>query len=234
MLIYLDNNILIDHENGKLTLPVSSEIKYVYSYVHLQEMQELGERLDTIKDRRLKTIEELTEGRYVGNDENNRVVVFRGKPSEVFARIDNPLTRMLALRIHEAAAHWKVDEDPKFLMERLGIEKKVINNYTPEMLVEKHGDLMLYYIAQTCVLRQEVFQSLFNILDAIGFWQDKVNDGSTMNRSYDANHAYFASACDYFVTNDRNTRNKANVAYSIYGYRTRSISYREYMGQFLD
>lgn len=230
MLIYIDNNILIEHENGKLTLPLSSEIKCVYSYVHLQEMQELGERLETIKDRRLKTIEELTEGRYVGNDDNHRLMVFRGKPSEVYARIDNPMTRLLSQRIHEAAAHWKVDEDPKFLMEKLGIEKKVINNYTPEMLVEKHGDLIQYYIAQTCVLRQEVFQSLFNILDALGFWQDKVNAGSTMNRSYDANHAYFATACDYFVTNDRNTRNKANVAYQLYGYRTKAVSWKEFEG----
>lgn len=76
--------------------------------------------------------------------------------------------------------------------------------------------------------KQEMFQSTFNILDALGFWLDKVNVGSTMNRIYDANHAYFASACDYFITNNRNTRNKANFIYHIWGYKTKAISFLDF------
>ncbi|MDO4957113.1 MAG: hypothetical protein Q4E60_08875 [Bacteroidales bacterium] len=197
MLVYIDNNILIDHENENLKLPHSSEVKYVYSYVHLQE---LGERLSIIKDQRLRTIEDLTERRYVGNDANNRPAIYCRKPSDMFERVANPEIRALFQRIQEASAHWKVDDNPKFLLEKLGIEKKVVNNYSPEILVEKYGDLILHYIAQTSISGQEIFQSLFNILNAIGFWQDRVNMGSTLNRIFDANHAYFATACDNFVT----------------------------------
>ena len=50
-----------------------------------------------------------------------------------------------------------------------------------------------------------------------------------MNRLYNANHAYFASICDYFVTDDRNTRNKANCVYKMYGYNTKAISYKDFI-----
>ena len=48
-------------------------------------------------------------------------------------------------------------------------------------------------------------------------------------RIYDANHAYYASACDYFVTDDRKTCNKANVAYYIMGLKTKAISNNEFL-----
>lgn len=121
------------------------------------------------------------------------------------------------------------EEHPKCLMERFNIEKKVINNYKPEQLAKEYGHLIRRYIRRTCELPQEMFSSLFNILDALGFWQDEVKDGSTTNRMYDANHAYYASACDYFVTDDRNTRNKAKVAYSVWGIKTKAVSYKEFI-----
>lgn len=192
-------------------------------------MVELGERLSAIKDKRLQVIEELTACEYISNDDDNRLIIYPESPSRILAVINSPIAITLHQMFFNATTHGRVCENPSFLMEALGIEKKIVNNYTPKMLVEKHGDLIWYYISQTCALRQEEFQSLFNILDALGFWQDDVKEGSSMNRSYDANHAYFASVCDYFVTNDRNTRNKANVAYELYGYKTKAVSYKEFV-----
>ena len=73
------------------------------------------------------------------------------------------------------------------------------------------------------------FQSFFNAMDMLGFWQDKRTERSNMARSYDANHAYFASACDYFITNDRRTCNKANVLYYYYGMKTKAILFAEFI-----
>jgi hypothetical protein len=61
-------------------------------------------------------------------------------------------------------------------------------------------------------------------MDMLGFWQDKLTTGSTLARLYDANHAYHATFCDYFVTDDKRTQNKANVLYAYYKYKTKAIS----------
>ena len=61
-------------------------------------------------------------------------------------------------------------------------------------------------------------------MDMLGFWQDKLTTKSTLARLYDANHANHATFCDYFVTDDVRTRNKANVLYSYYNYTTKAIS----------
>lgn len=229
MTVYIDNNILIDYEKGTKILPTSENIRYVYSYVHLQELQELGERLPAMKEKRFSTIEHLTLCRYISKDDEGRFAFYLAKPEDIFATFDNPFARIYSQLIHEATVHWTMDEHPKCLMERFNIEKKVINNYKPEQLAKEYGHLIRRYIRRTCELPQEMFSSLFNILDALGFWQDEVKDGSTTNRMYDANHAYYASACDYFVTDDCKTRNKANVAYSSWKIRTKAISYKDFL-----
>lgn len=228
MYVYVDNNILIDYEKGLKLLPMVRNTEYVYSYVHLQELQELSGRLLTMKEKRFSAIEQLTSCRYVSKDDE-RFTFYFAKPSDIFATFNNPFLQFLSCRIREATDSWSMDKNPKCLMNRYNIEKKVINNYCPERLVKEYGRLIRFYVKRTCENQQEEFASLFNILDALGFWQDKVKDGSTMNRMYDANHAYYASACDYFVTDDRNTLNKANFAYSVMKLKTKAVNYKEFL-----
>lgn len=126
--------------------------------------------------------------------------------------------------------HWLDGKDPDTIMKHYGIEKSRINNYTPEELIEKYHDFVEYYVHSTDDgMVMPAFQSFFNAMDMLGFWQDKRTARSNLARSYDANHAYFASACDYFVTNDQRTRNKANVLYYYYGMKTKAVSYTEFM-----
>ena len=61
-------------------------------------------------------------------------------------------------------------------------------------------------------------------MDMLGFWQDKLTTRSTLARLYDANHAYHATFYDYFVTDDKRTKNKANVLYAYYKCKTKAIS----------
>jgi len=70
--------------------------------------------------------------------------------------------------------------------------------------------------------------TLFNRLDDVGFWKDKKTKKSNLARLYDSSHAYFASSCVYFVSNDKRTLNKANVAYSFYNLKTKAISFDEF------
>ena len=229
MLIYLDNNIIIDYEDGKKELPLVPEVNFVYSYTHIQELLEIKDNLDKRKAKRLQTIKRLTSSKYVQHNDNMQLSLYEVDPSRVLVSATSSLSKQHSLLISQATSHWMVDKSPKLFVDKLNIEKKVINNYSPEMLIEKYGNIIIGYIISTSNSLQEGFQSCFNILDAIGFWQDNINKGSTMNRSFDANHAYFATLCDYFVTNDRNTRVKSNVAYKLYGFKTKAVSYEEFI-----
>ena len=219
---------MIDYEDGKKDLPLNDELKYVYSYVHLQELQELKEVEDK-KNKRFQTIEKLTSNRYVCHNNYNQIVINKARPIDNFGTLNKSLAKIISSYIHESMSHRKDDEISKSFMEKLNIEKKIINNYTPEELFEKYGYIIKLYIEKTCKSRQELFQSLFNILDDLGFWQDKFKKGSNMNRSYDANHAYFATICDFFVTEDRRTMEKANVAYKLYGFKTNAVNYEDFI-----
>jgi hypothetical protein len=115
------------------------------------------------------------------------------------------------------------------LIKKLGIDVRRLNNYSAGEIAKQYGSVINYYIKKTTYTRQDGFFSFFNILDLIGFWRDKLTEKSNLTRAYDANHAYHASICDYFVTNDVRTMHKANVVYQTYGYKTKAISYRDYI-----
>lgn len=119
--------------------------------------------------------------------------------------------------------------DRNRLIEKLEINVKELNNYSVEELSSRFGGIIMDYVLSSAITIQEGFQSFFNILDWLGFWRDKYTERSTMARAYDAGHAYFATYCDYFVTNDKRTRNKANVVYQALGYKTIAISCDDFL-----
>ena len=69
------------------------------------------------------------------------------------------------------------------------------------------------------------FISLYLSLNATGFSSDKKKD--IRNIYTDAEHAYYASKCDIFVTNDGNLKEKAEAIYHKFGIKTRVIEKSE-------
>lgn len=230
MNIYIDNNILIDHEEGKIVLPQSESLNYYYSYVHIQELIESGKRFEQLNDRRIRTIMELTGNRCCQNNDSYEVE-FATQDPRVFLLVlqKNSACTFLQEKIREANLHWFEGKDPDTIMKYYGIEKSRINNYTPEELMDEYYDFIEYYVhSSSDGMVMSSFQSFFNAMDMLGFWQDKRTSRSNLARSYDANHAYFASACDYFVTNDQRTCNKAKVLYYYFGMNTKAVSFGEF------
>ena len=230
MNIYIDNNILIDHEQKKRLLPTGQVYSYFYSYVHLQELME-SPRFNDLMKSRVKTIMDLTDCKSCQNDDNWNVVFDNMDPRKYLVVIQqNPFNRLIQQSIREANMHWFDGKDPDAIMKYYGIEKSRINNYTPEELMNEYRGFIEYYVTNTDDgMVMAAFQSFFNAMDMLGFWQDKRTERSNMARSYDTNHAYFASACDYFITNDRRTCNKANVLYYYYGMKTKAILFAEFI-----
>lgn len=229
MKAYLDNNILIDYEKDSSILFSGVNVCYRCSYIHFVELMESTRNFEERKEQRFSTIESLTGNIFMTNTDNNVVAEEINTCSRYYETLHSPLLRMFQHRMKERASKWLVGKDPDTLIKDFGIDKKRINNYSAEELIKEHGDFIHYYVtASDDGNRMASFMSFFNVLDLLGFWRDKVKEGSMLNRTYDAQHAYFATGCDYFVTNDHRTCMKANVLYQYYGYKTKALSLKEF------
>lgn len=62
------------------------------------------------------------------------------------------------------------------------------------------------------------FISVYLALNASGFFSDKKK--SLLNTYTDAEHCYYASKCDVFVSDDENLREKAKALFKLFGIRT--------------
>ncbi|NCP61457.1 MAG: hypothetical protein GW839_14315 [Flavobacteriales bacterium] len=67
------------------------------------------------------------------------------------------------------------------------------------------------------------FAGIFEMLDMVGYWKDRFNEKSNYARLWDSSHSHFSSYCDYFICNDKRTRNKAKVVFEIYGIETKVL-----------
>lgn len=66
------------------------------------------------------------------------------------------------------------------------------------------------------------FMAAYSLLDMIGY---KSKSSNVMNRmNTDAQHAYFAAFCDYFITQDTHLTSKAMALYEEFGISTRILT----------
>ncbi|MFC0878910.1 hypothetical protein ACE01N_20115 [Saccharicrinis sp. FJH2] len=236
MRVYLDNNILISIEDDEISLDIFKNIdknySYVYSYAHIQELIEVKSNFDELKKIRLKTILDLTNNTYIYPDNN-----------QINSKIENPEKVILTLKMfsglmemtRQAVNNYNIDRLK--LIGLLGIDQKRINNYTPTEVIEYidkaiNNRLLIginNLIDLSGISLRERINTLFNLLDFVGFWKDKKTERSNLARMYDASHTYFSSYCDLFVSNDLRARNKAKVAYEIYKINTKVLSLDEFL-----
>jgi hypothetical protein len=110
-----------------------------------------------------------------------------------------------------------VDNYRERLVQALEIDIRRLNNYSVDEVIKQISDALnsnLYFDLRTLIdcmglhLHAQI-NSIFNILDMIGYWKDEKTERSNMARVYDSSHAYFAAGCDYFVSNDKRCRAKA-------------------------
>lgn len=248
MTAYLDNNILIYLENGTLTISdlkerVNSDLTdFLYSSAHIQETEEIKGDTDLIRNeriqKRLNTIESVTNSKYLyHNLDEGKVYLLEERPETVLNTIrDVSFANAMMKRVINMVGE---SEREKFRLQ-LGLDPKRLNNYNTNEIVEHlntkllaWGDLSLIDMVEKGIELHPQgkefglnnrFGGVFELLDMLGYWTDKYNDKSNYARLWDSNHAYFASCCDYFISDDKRTRNKAKVVYRIYGIDTVVVS----------
>lgn len=235
MKVYFDNNILAGLQDGKISLPSLDGIRCYSSFAHFKELKEAGGRLHSLKDGRLQLLSNITKGRFLMN--MNR---FPCEPPTIveafcdyFIAFDSfceaPNDQENVLKELQKSSF--VSETREKL-HSLGLaESVVVNNYSPAKLIKEYAIFLDWYVHATGRYgRYTEFQSLFNALEMIGYRVDKKDEfHANVSRSYDAEHAYYASFCDYFVTEDKGCLLKSNVAYSYWRYKTQAVSYNEFL-----
>lgn len=236
MRIYLDNNILVSIEDNQIELSIfrkesSENIDYVYSYTHISELLEANEDSGELIKKRINTISFITNNCYsIPNgdiiefvtEEPQSVVEFIKKNPEIFVKLRNSAK--------------EISPDRERLIKFLNIDKKRINNYSTSEVVNHLNSVLKSKIPINLAEMIQIsgstlhgrIYSAFNYLDFLGYWPDKKNSKSNVARYYDASHVFFASGCDYFVSNDLRARNKAKVVYDLFNIETKVCSFEEY------
>jgi len=237
MKIYPDTNILISIEDREFsieTLIDSSDVSFYYSYIHLSELLEATDYSNDFINQRINTISILTNNNYLYPDGNT-----------ICLKSEIPSTVMDVHRLYTGFFNFTRTAIQNFNINReelirlLRIDKKKINNYSTEEVL-KYVDLamslffkisLLQYLSLTGTTLREHINTIFNLLDFIGFWKDKIDTKSNVARGNDAGHSYFASYCDIFLSNDKRARNKVKVAYKLFGIKTEVMSYQEFLNR---
>ena len=244
---YLDNNIFVDIEQNSLSINnllqnIDQNITdFFYSSAHLHEANEItAETNSALKNRlenRFKTISIVTKNNYLFQElKTNKVHKLKEIPQVVFNTInDIPFAKNMMKGFMNIVSETQKTEFRK----QLNIDPIRINNYSPEEVIEQinsKSDLMggfslLGMIEKAIELHPQGkemglhnrFAGIFEMLDMLGYWKDKYNEKSNYARLWDSSHGYFSSYCDYFICNDKRTRNKVKVVFKIYGIKTKVL-----------
>jgi UDP-N-acetyl-D-mannosaminuronate dehydrogenase len=248
MRIYPDTNIFVYLEDESLTISnleeiIGSKIQSIfYSASHIQEALEIKgdneqHRIDRI-NKRLETIEKITQGNYINENIKNEVFKLRESPFEVIKTITDVSFAQDAMK---GLANLISEEQKIETRKLLNIDPKRINNYKPEEVVEhlnkkltdtgqnyKFLDMIEIGIShhpdgKTFGVSNRI-AAIFELLDMLGYWKDKYNNKSNYARLWDSSHAFYASHFNYFITDDKRTVNKSKVVYNIYDVQTKVIS----------
>jgi hypothetical protein len=247
--VYLDNNIVVsleDEEYGfeeiKGLFP-RTDVNFFYSAAHVYEAESFT-GIQTLSktdflNKRFDTIRNVFKNNYLYLDLNGNVLRHLIEdPQEVYNTITEVHFGIDAMKGFTNLLSKEMKEE---IRRQMGIEIHKLNNYEPDSVV-KHLNTKLPDIGtnlsfidmiefgvsshpdgKTFGLHNRI-AGIFELLDMFGYWKDKETGTSNYARLWDADHCYNASYCDYFVSDDKRTRNKSKVVYDIYEIGTKVIS----------
>ncbi|MCO6163029.1 hypothetical protein [Flavobacterium sp. NRK F7] len=247
MNLYLDNNIFIYLENETLKLSdlenlIENRIdKIFFSTSHIQETLEIKgktekQRIERI-NQRLNTIEKFTNNHYLNENLNNQVNKFIESPFNVIQTITEvSFTQDLMKNM----VNLITEEQKKEVRKVLNIDSSKINIYSPLEVIDQLTKKLSQFGQEYTFLdmiqigisnhkdgytlgRSNMIAAIFELLDMLGYWKDKATAKSNYARFWDSSHTFYASFCDYFISNDKRTVNKAKVVYDLYNIDTKII-----------
>lgn len=252
MTAYLDNNILVSIENGDYTMQdvkallPEANTKFLYSSAHIFEVESFQGNSKITKadllNKRFNTVRNIFKNNYLYLDmEGNQITNIVEDPQEVYDTITLVPFGIPAMKMFMNLFSKEQKEEVRRL---LGIEMQKINNYTATEVIEHLNTRLTKWGTNDSfleIIEKAIKQypggknfglhhriaGIFELLDMFGYWKDKETGTSNYARLWDADHSFFASYCDYFISDDKRTRYKTKVVYNIYNKGTKIISVRD-------
>jgi hypothetical protein len=249
MLVYLDNNVICSIEDKTYSLSKiienikGTQIEFPYSHAHIQEADNITDsknesRFELIY-RRLKTLQHISRGQYIYHDRNlEKITVFNENPATVLKTIRQVPFAKPSMKGFLNVVTFEQREQIRTM---LGIDIKELNNYDPKQVVEhiskkvsvfgsEFNFISMIEMSMTYHPNGQSFgimhriAGIFELLDFMGYWKDKETELSNYARLWDSIHTFFGSYCEYFISDDKRTRNKAKVVFELYDIPTRIVS----------
>ena len=229
MKIYLDNCVIVDIEKGKYSLSDFKKegYEYYYSSTHFDELRRGLANNPNLKGTRLNTIGQLCGTNYIAPDAPGFIMCAEQKePVEVFKQLE--MLGSLIKKCERIADSFHPDRDG--ILQELSMKRIEVGNIKEERIFEVVDEKMRnsvdrfgideYLEMSEAYTGRATFITLFNLLDAACYWKDD----KSLNRIYDASHAYFAQCCDILVTNDKRLSIKAKAVYHYLNIKTKVFS----------
>lgn len=249
MTAYLDNNIVVLIENGTYTIDgilallPDKQTEFFYSAAHIQEAKNFQGSVTLTKTdfltKRFETIRCICKNNYLYFDltEKRQMQLIRD-PQQVYETISSS---NFGTEVMKTFMNLFSKDQKEGVRKNLGVNMQELNNYSPSEVIKQlnskltswgtnesfielvEHSIRLYPDGKNFGLHNRV-AAVFELLDLFGYWKDKETETSNYARLWDADHTINASYCDYFISNDKRTRYKANVVYDIYEIGTTVIS----------
>ncbi|WET50781.1 hypothetical protein PYS58_06520 [Chryseobacterium indologenes] len=122
------------------------------------------------------------------------------------------------LKLEDNAGNW----NPEDVFENIGLFFK---SHQTDLTFKKYVEMTVGISKNGKPTIHDHFTTAYLLLDLIGFKPDRLPKptDSLKNIRTDVEHAFYASRCDYFVTNDKNLAVKAKVLYKEFAVETQVL-----------
>ena len=192
---------------------------------------------------RLREISRITNNRMLGFDRSGNVIAVYALPFRRYASINDFATEEQVRNGFEDNGPDSPYKGMPFEMRKLyrkifDFEPQELNNVPVDQIIDVLDKIFIErqnkageeykkkWGTSLKDMEQEYFKQLggnpsmydkiaaiFLLLDLCGYQKDKETERSDFARMYDSSHATMAVHCDYFISNDKKTRMKTQVAY---------------------
>jgi len=249
MTAYLDNNIIVSIENGnyslddvKALLP-DKKTRFFYSSAHIFEVENFQGNSKISKEEllaiRFDTLKNIFHNNYLYlNLNGNRLTHIMQSPQQVYETITFVPFGINSIK---AFVNLYSKEQKEDIRQQLNIEIQRINNYSITEVIDHLNSKLINWGTQKSFIEMIEYgisfhpdgknfglhnriAGVFELLDMLGYWKDKETLTSNYARLWDSYHCFFASYCDFFISDDKRTRYKSKVVYNIYNKNTKVIS----------
>ncbi|HHY2677077.1 TPA: hypothetical protein ACV439_005081 [Bacillus toyonensis] len=234
-LVYLDHNVMDkfykDEEKMRRLVPDYTDIQYVYSPSHLEEINRLNNEEEEQKV--MSTIQEVTCSLFISNFEGSKLSLAHEDPNYGMHRVlksevasDVEAYRVITTDDRKVFHPERTDQIylSKLTFDEVFNHQTVIavcEEFQMEEFIDEKGRIKNY------ILAHQAIHALVRALDNLGYKIDK--NRAIKSSVHDIEHMIYAAGTDIFVTMDKKFKERSKLIYQRLRISTDVMDWEEYM-----